>query len=174
MISSPRDSIRDALECQDVVWLSSVRPDGGPHVVPLWFLWDGDSFLVFSKPDAQKVRNLRSNPRAMVAIGEPGLEFDVELIEAVAEVVPTPTRDVLPSAFARKYGERVARGGLTCDRYADVYSQPIRLRPTRWLDWGGRGWEGAATQARAAKASISTRYSGAASPTTTTSVDAGL
>lgn len=137
---APRASIRDALQCQDVVWLSSTRPDGGPHVVPLWFLWDGESILVFSKPHAQKIRNLRADPRVMVAVGEPSAAFDVELIEAVAEVVPLPTRDVLPDSFARKYGERVARGGITCDRYADVYSQPIRIRPRRWLGWGGPGW----------------------------------
>jgi PPOX class probable F420-dependent enzyme len=139
-VNGPRPSIADALEHQDVVWLSSTRPDGRPHLVPLWFLWDGESILVFSKPDAQKVRNLQVDPRVMVAVGEPGLDFDVELIEAVAEVVPAPTCQELPDSFARKYGARVARGGITCDRYAAVYSQPIRIRPSRWLDWGGRGW----------------------------------
>jgi PPOX class probable F420-dependent enzyme len=137
-----RSSIADALAAGDVVWVGSVRPDGTPHVVPIWFVWDGETILVFSKPHAQKVRNVQTNPRVMVAVGEPSRDFDVELIEAVAELVPQPTCEVLPDGFAQKYGARVTEGGLTCDRFADVYSQPIRIRPTRWLDWGGPGWAG--------------------------------
>lgn len=60
------------LERKSVVWLSTVRPDGGPHLVPIWFWWDGQALLVFSKPGAQKVRNLRAHPSVMLAIGDAG------------------------------------------------------------------------------------------------------
>ena len=134
--SGPRPSI-EALEREQVVWLSSVCPDGRPHVVPIWFLWDGDSIVVFSKPDAQKVRNVRVDPRVMVAIGEPGADFDVELVEAaVAELASEPGA-TLPDAFARKVRGLLDRAGITVERFAAVYSQPIRIRPTRWLGWGG-------------------------------------
>lgn len=136
----PRRSIGVALERDAVVWLSSIRPDGGPHLVPLWFVWDGVSILVFSKPHAQKVRNLRADPRVMVAVGEPGDEFDVELIEAIAELAQVPTRRVLPEAFACKYADLAARAGITFDRFVAVYSQPIWIHPSRWLGWGGTGW----------------------------------
>ena len=38
-------------------------------------------------------------------------------------------------------------GGLTVQRFAEIYSQPIVLKPTRFLGYGGRGWQagGAAT-----------------------------
>ena len=55
-----------------------------PHLVPTWFWWDGEALLVFSKPDAVKVRNLRANPRLMVALGDPEDDFSVGLIEAEA------------------------------------------------------------------------------------------
>jgi hypothetical protein len=29
------------LRHEPIIWLSSVRPDGRPHLVPIWFLWDG-------------------------------------------------------------------------------------------------------------------------------------
>lgn len=138
----PRPSIVASLHAEDVVWLSSTRPDGGPHLVPIWFLWDGESILVFSKPNAQKVRNLRADPRVMVAVGEPEAAFDVELIEAVAEVLPQPTKAILPSSFASKYRDHATRTGLSFDHFAATYSQPIRIRPTRWLGWGGPGWSG--------------------------------
>jgi PPOX class probable F420-dependent enzyme len=137
---APRPSIVVALQRTSVVWLSSVRPDGGPHVVPLWFLWDGESILVFSKPGAQKVRNVRAEPRVMVAVGQPGLAFDVELIDAVAELAREPSSRLLSDEFARKYADLADRAGITFDRFAAVYEQPIWIRPTRWLEWGGAGW----------------------------------
>jgi PPOX class probable F420-dependent enzyme len=136
--SSPRPSTQRALHDADVLWLSSLRPDGWPHVLPIWFVWDGAVVLVLSKPHAQKVRNLSSNPNAMLAIGEPGLDFDVELVEGVAELLPTAR--VLPEAFRQKYADRMTSAGITPARFAAVYSQPIRITPTRWLDWGGFGW----------------------------------
>ena len=139
-MNGPRRSIAIALERETVIWLSSIRPDGRPHVVPLWFLWDRESILVFSKPHAQKVRNLLADPRVMVAVGQPGADFDVELIEATAELAPVPTCRLVPGPFARKYLELIVCAGSTLDRYAELYSQPIRIQPIRWLGWGGRGW----------------------------------
>jgi PPOX class probable F420-dependent enzyme len=144
-MDAPRRSILDALEREPVVWLSTTRPDGGPHVVPLWFLWDGRSIVAFSKPHAQKVRNLRADPRAMVAVGRAGATLDVELIEAVAEL-PGPT-DTLPGCFATKYVDLAAEAGVTLDRFATVYTQPIVLHPLRWLGWGGPGRSPAGRQA---------------------------
>ena len=76
--------VRPMLAEERVVWLSTVRPDGTPHLVPTWFLWDGEALVVFSKPGAAKVRNLRANPRLMVAVGDPEDDFSVGLIEAEA------------------------------------------------------------------------------------------
>ena len=138
----PRASIESALERQDVVWLSSIRPDGRPHLVPVWFVWCDGLIVVFSKPDAQKVRNLLSDPRAMVAIGEPTADFDIELIEAEADVAPGPSDKTARERFAWKYGAALARAASSVEEFAAVYSQSIRLRPTRWLGWGGPGWIG--------------------------------
>lgn len=140
MDDGPRPSISAALEREAVVWLSTIRPDGAPHLVPMWFVWDGRAVQARSKPNAQKVQNLRANPRAMVAIGRPGPSFDVELFEALAEL-PVPT-DALPRRFASKYEDLAGQAGVTMDRFGAIYCQPIVLHPTRWLGWGGAGgWQ---------------------------------
>ncbi len=71
--------IERLLRDEIVVWLSSVRPDGRPHVVPIWFTWDGREILIASKPNAQKIRNLRANAKVMLALGEAEDDFDVGL-----------------------------------------------------------------------------------------------
>jgi PPOX class probable F420-dependent enzyme len=119
-----------------VVWLSTVRPDGTPHLVPTWFWWDGDALVVFSKPGAAKVRNLRTNPRLMVAVGDAEDDFSVGLIEATAAIVEGPA-DV-PDAFFVKYGSELGPGGLDPDTFRALYTQQIRISPTRFLAWHGR------------------------------------
>lgn len=135
-----RSSTETALRRDSVLWLSSTCTDGRPHVVPIWFVWDGERIIAFSKPNARKLRNLRGDPRAMLAVGVPGLDFNVELIEADAELPVGPTIDLMPPGFAAKYRRRLRRAGLSVQRFAQVYSQPIVLRPTRFLGYGGPGW----------------------------------
>ena len=51
------------LRSEQVAWLTTVRADGQAQSSPVWFLWDGDSFLLYSQPDAQKLRNVAPTPR---------------------------------------------------------------------------------------------------------------
>jgi hypothetical protein len=63
-------------------------------------------------------------------------------IEADAELPSAPARELMPSAFGAKYRELLRRANLTVQRFAEIYSQPIVLRPLRAVGFGGRGWEG--------------------------------
>ena len=137
----PRPGTDAALRADPVVWLSSVQRDGRPHLVPVWFHWDVERIVAFSKPHARKVDNLRDDPRVMLAVGTPGPEFEVELIEATAELPDEDAAAVMPEGFGAKYRELLRRAGLTVQRFAEVYSQPIVLRPTRFLGYGGTGWQ---------------------------------
>jgi PPOX class probable F420-dependent enzyme len=129
--------VRPMLAEERVVWLSTVRPDGTPHLVPTWFWWDGEALLVFSKPGATKVRNLRTNPRLMVAVGDPEDDFSVGLIEAEASCLDEPV--AVPDGFFAKYASELGRGQLDPDTFPALYNQAIRIVPTRYLAWHGRG-----------------------------------
>jgi PPOX class probable F420-dependent enzyme len=127
------------LETEPVIWLSSIRGlDGAPHLVPTWFAWDGEAILIRSKPEACKVRNLRRDPRAMLALGDAEDDFDVGLLEARADVSDASPGAHLPPAFVTKYQDRIAGLGLTPAEFAATYSATIRLTPVRALGWHGR------------------------------------
>ena len=85
---------------------------------------------VFSKPGAQKVRNLRAHPSVMLALGDAEDDFDVGLLRGRAELLDKPTRDVLPAAHLDKYAARLASIGVSANEYAATYSQIIRMCPT--------------------------------------------
>ena len=52
------------------VHLSTIGPDGGPHVTPM-MMGLHDDYLLFSLTGKQKVRNVERDPRACVAISRP-------------------------------------------------------------------------------------------------------
>jgi PPOX class probable F420-dependent enzyme len=45
-------------------------PGGRPHVMPVWFVLDGDELVFTTGGDSAKARNLRRDPRAAVIVDE--------------------------------------------------------------------------------------------------------
>ena len=126
--------INERLKSNVILWISTVRPDGRPHIVPVWFLWDGESILIFSKPD-QKVRNLRENPNVMLALDDTNQGDDPIAIEGQATLLDEPSISLMPSVpeYANKYKAQMQGLNLPAETMAQSYSQPIRITPTRVL-----------------------------------------
>jgi PPOX class probable F420-dependent enzyme len=135
---APAARIDRMLRSESVVWLSTVCPDGAPHLVPIWFSWDGETVLIASKPNAKKVENLRLNPSVMLALGEPDDDFDVGMIEGLAELPEQTSAELLPASHLAKYETQMAMIGLTREEFLRTYSQVVRIHPTRFLPWHGR------------------------------------
>lgn len=125
----------ERLRSEEVVWMTTVRPDGQPQSVPVWFLWDGDSFLIYSRPGARKLKNIESNPRINLNLNSNPTGGDVARAEGTAEVVgdAPPATEVGP--YLEKYREAIARIGFDPDGFAEAYSVAVRAIPTRWQVW---------------------------------------
>ena len=131
-LTKERDAhIDKRLRAELMMWLSTVRPDGRPHLVPVWFLWDGETILIFSQPNQQKLRNLQHNPNVMVALDTAGQGDDVVMIEGKAELLNDPAVSAALPAYAEKYKQRLELYGWTGEAMAQDYSQAIRITPTK-------------------------------------------
>lgn len=138
IVPRPPARVEHFLRTEEVLWLSTFGTDGFPGLVPIWFSWDGEAILVVSKPHAEKVVDMRADPRVMIALGNAEEDFDVGLIEARAELPDTPVGAFLPESHWVKYAADLASIGLSRDEYVRTYSQAIRLVPVRYLGWHGR------------------------------------
>ena len=49
------------LKRENAIWLVTAGRDLQPQAVPVWYLWDGTSFLIYAQPGI-KVRHVRENP----------------------------------------------------------------------------------------------------------------
>jgi PPOX class probable F420-dependent enzyme len=118
------------LRSEQILWLTTVRADGQPQASPVWFLWDGESFLIFSQPSAQKLRNLADNPRVAVHVDTDEAGEDVLTIEGTAAVDPdAPPSDRLEE-YQVKYRDGIRAIGMTPEQLASDYSVAVRIRPT--------------------------------------------
>ena len=59
-------------------WLATVRPDGSPHVMPVWGVWDQGAAWFSSSPQARKARNISADPRAVITTDNPRQPVVVE------------------------------------------------------------------------------------------------
>ncbi len=120
---------------EEAAWLTTVRQDGQPQSVPVWFLWDGESFLIYSQPGRQKLKNVGRNPRVALNLNSNAQGGDVVRAEGTAEVAgDVPPADEVDE-YLEKYREAIARIGFDPDGFARTYSVALRVTPTRWQVW---------------------------------------
>jgi len=118
-----------------VIWLTTISPDDQPQSTPVWFLWDGDSFLIYSKPASPKVASIRANAKVSLHLNSNHVGDDAVIFEAAARLADDePPADRVP-AYVEKYAGEIAGLGWTNERFAGDYSQPIRVVPTRVRAW---------------------------------------
>jgi len=120
----------------DIVgWLTTVTPDGRPQSSVISFLWDGETILFYSKPDAPKVRNLAANPRVSFHLNCDPYGDHMVTVEGRARVdESTAASDALP-AYRAKYLEPLAHWGMDEAQTARTFSLPIRIIPERFRVW---------------------------------------
>jgi PPOX class probable F420-dependent enzyme len=115
--------VEQRLQSEANIWLATVRADGRPHLVPIWFVWHDAKVYLCTEVTSVKVRNLLVNPQVALSLEDgsqpiviEGLARTIDRAEAEAEVV---------AAFQQKYDWNI----LTDDQYTQVIEiEPRRIR----------------------------------------------
>ena len=55
--------VEQRLADERIIWLVTTDREGAPQPSPVWFIWDGESALMYSQPNTPKLRNIEANPR---------------------------------------------------------------------------------------------------------------
>lgn len=139
------------LEQAEIFWITTVRADGRPHLVPLIAIWLEDAMHFCTGAREQKAKNLEANAHCIMHTGTNQMSEGLDIvIEGVAErVTDASLLQRLADAWAEKYTEEwrfeVGDGGF---RHAEDQGQPtpvFRVAPVQAFGFG-RGTD--ATQTR--------------------------
>ena len=98
----------------EVLWLSTVTPEGRPHVVPLIAVWLDGALYFSTGEDERKAKNLRTNNHVTIATGSNALSEGLDIVmEGEAAVVRgAPKVRRIAKAYVAKYGEGWCLPGL--------------------------------------------------------------
>jgi PPOX class probable F420-dependent enzyme len=111
--------------------LATVRSDGRPHVVPVWFVVDGDELVFVTHSSTVKARNLRRTGYAAVSVDDPHPPFSFVLVEGPVALVDDMEQVRLWGEIgaARYLGARAAAEYASGEHFPDDLL--CRLRPAR-------------------------------------------
>jgi PPOX class probable F420-dependent enzyme len=125
----------ERLTAEPVIWLGTVRPDGRPHTVPVWFAWHDPLVLIFSMPRTVKVRNARTSPAVSLTLDSADGGRDIVLAEGRATVVSGA--DQHPHFLAAKFRDKYAQspGSTSFEEWRATFSQPLLVHVQRITAW---------------------------------------
>ena len=114
--------------------LATIRPDGSPHVAPVWYHYDGEKVMVVASRTAVKTRNIRNDPRVALSIATEAAPYEYVLVTGTASVSDDAAPDLLRAMAVHYKG--VAEGR----RYADEVLRDaefinITVTPSRISGW---------------------------------------
>jgi hypothetical protein len=103
----PWEHTQQALATAPLFWVTTVRPDGRPHVTPLVAVWHGGALHFSTGADERKGRNLAANPAVVLTTGTNALHAgtDVVLEGDAVRVADDDRLRGIAAAFLAKYGE---------------------------------------------------------------------
>jgi PPOX class probable F420-dependent enzyme len=117
VIAMSADELTSFLGEQRTCRFATTGPDG-PHVAPVWFVWDGQALWVYSLTRSQRWANLARDPRVAVVVDDGHHYHELRGVEVEGEAV-------MVGPVPRTGGE---------DQPAPELAEPERLMATKYFD----------------------------------------
>jgi PPOX class probable F420-dependent enzyme len=127
-----RERVEARLRHNLIAWLTTVRPDGQPSTLPVWFLLrEDDTILVYSQPTSAKFRNISTNPKVSFVLDVCDLGRNIVRIEGTAARTDDALSADQQPAYLAKYTERIAALFEDPEQFAAQFSSPLIITPTK-------------------------------------------
>ena len=112
------------------IWISTSRPDGRPHAVPVWYWWDGQAIYFATQRHSQKAKNLVQQPWVVVHAGDGD---DAIILEgSAAEVTDPDDLTRINADYMEKYVDPHSGAKATIPNDGDVV---YRVRVKHVMTW---------------------------------------
>jgi PPOX class probable F420-dependent enzyme len=134
--------IEEFLSVPKVARIATIH-DGKPHVVPVWYYYDGTNILVSTTKEARKAKNIQTNPNVSITIDDvEGTLEDISFLNAKAVIIEGTGElkdDDINNSFAKKMYERyVGKIALSNPMVQFSVNLPrciLVVKPTRIISW---------------------------------------
>jgi PPOX class probable F420-dependent enzyme len=121
--------VQRRLNEERIIWFTTISGSAVPQPRPAWFLWDGASFLIYSRPNTFKLQHIQSNPHVALHLDGNGMGGDIVVFTGEAEIAKDapPANQVMP--YVEKYQDGMESLNMAPESFGKTYSIPIRVKP---------------------------------------------
>ncbi len=114
---------------EEIIWLTTTDRHGFPQPRPVWFLWDGETFLIFSQPQAHKVSHITKHARVALNLDSDNFGEDIVVILGDATISASPVTEDEMVPYLEKYKRGLERINMTAEEFKSSYNVAIRITP---------------------------------------------
>lgn len=119
------------IQAELVLWLTTISPSGVPQPRPVWFVWDGSTFLIYSAARAKKIVHIAQNPHVALHFNTNANGEDIQVILGKATIDGSAPPPDLNGAYLNKYRAGIYSLAMDEKRYASIFSVALRIEPFR-------------------------------------------
>ena len=127
---------RKFIKQEYAVWLTTIGANLTPQPQPVWFIWDKDSFIIFSQPQARKLNHIQQHPNVSLHFNaDKDIDQDVIIYLGTAQIDASAPPVHKMRAYLKKYKAGIESMGATVEQFSQAYSVAIRVTPTSLRGW---------------------------------------
>ena len=123
--------VAQRLRDEEIIWLTTVGRDGTPQPNPVWFHWDGQTFMIFSRPNQAKLRHIAANPRVSLHLRTDQHGGHVVVFTGQARIADAAPPEARMTEYRAKYAAGIERLGMTPEQMLASYSTAILVTPEK-------------------------------------------
>ena len=120
-----------------ISYLSTVRPDGAPHVTPLWHHYDGTRAYVVAEASSVKVENIRNEPRVVLCVPSTGSPHEYVLVRGVATLTSDSIPELVLAMSVNYMDSKEEAEAYTRKALKELDFIAIEIAPERITSWTG-------------------------------------
>lgn len=123
--------VEERLAASHLIWMTTVTAACLPQTSLVWFWWDGEFFVIYSRPQMPKLANIAHNPGVSLNLDAMARgEEEVTVITGTAHVDTALPSVIENPEYREKYRDLIENDlGMTVEQFSGSYSVPIRVRP---------------------------------------------
>lgn len=141
-ISMSKEEIETFLSVPRMARMATTGSNGKPHLVPVWYYYDGTNILVTATKGTKRAKNVKYNPNVSIVIDiVEGKAEDISYLNAKAVVIEgeAEIRDDTDGSFAKKMYKRYAgKNALENPMVQASVIMPryiLTIRPVKVMSW---------------------------------------
>lgn len=133
-MSMTKREVDSFLKGKWIARLATLRKDGSPHLTPVWYDWDGRKFVIVTRTDRVKYRNVAADSRVAISVDNNEMPYKGVIAEGRAEIMDHNLVDNMKRVIW-KYADKPDERERYLQRWLNEPRSLVLVHPTKMIMW---------------------------------------